>query len=91
MRVLFTLALKDLRVLSRDRMALFWALGFPVLFAMFFGSIMKAGAELETPSVPVVLVVDPTAPTPERIVLLARALTDTGLRVTTAPRAQAAR
>lgn len=91
MRLLLTLALKDLRVLTRDRMALFWALGFPVLFALFFGSIMKAGAELETPAVPVVLVVEPSAPIPEHIALLGRALADAGLSVTTKSRAQAER
>lgn len=31
------LALKDLRLLLRDPAALFWAFGFPVLFALFFG------------------------------------------------------
>ena len=83
MRILLTLALKDLRVLTRDRMALFWALGFPVLFALFFGSIMKAGAELETPAVPVVLVADPSVAMPDHIARLAQALADAGLRVTT--------
>jgi ABC-2 type transport system permease protein len=44
MRAAFILALKDLRLLSRDPVALFWVLGFPVLFATFFGSVMEAGA-----------------------------------------------
>ena len=42
------IASKDLQLLARDRMALFWVLGFPLLFAAFFGSIMKAGAEADT-------------------------------------------
>jgi ABC-2 type transport system permease protein len=90
MGVLATLALKDLRVLVRDRMALFWALGFPVLFALFFGSIMKAGSELDAPDVRAALVV-PSSGAPEHIVLLGHALRDAGLRVTTLTRAQAER
>lgn len=31
------MALKDLRLLGRDPAALFWAFGFPILFALFFG------------------------------------------------------
>lgn len=94
MRALLTLALKDLRMLGRDRMALFWALGFPVAFALFFGSIMKAGAELDTPVVPLVLVRGPEVEgvgSPEHLALLERALRDAGLRVRTAARADAER
>lgn len=36
------LALKDLRILSRDRMGFFWMLGFPLAIALFFG-LMFAG------------------------------------------------
>lgn len=50
------IALKDLRVLSRDRMALFWVLGFPILFAAFFGSVMRAGLEGERAPMRVVVV-----------------------------------
>lgn len=90
MRALLTLALKDLRVLSRDRMALFWALGFPVLFALFFGSIMKAGAELDTPSVRVALVSEgPTAP--DYLVRLEEALRAAGLSVSRHDRQDAER
>jgi ABC-2 type transport system permease protein len=80
MRTLLTLALKDLRVLVRDRMALFWALGFPVLFALFFGSIMKAGAELDAPSVSVALVSESATP-PDYLVRLELAMREAGLRV----------
>lgn len=34
-----TIALKDLRLFWRDRMALFWSLAFPLMFGLFFGSI----------------------------------------------------
>jgi ABC-2 type transport system permease protein len=36
-----TLALKDLRILVRDKFGLFWILVFPILFALFFGAIMS--------------------------------------------------
>jgi ABC-2 type transport system permease protein len=39
MRAVLAIAGKDLRVLARDGLALFWAFGFPLLFAVFFGLI----------------------------------------------------
>jgi ABC-2 type transport system permease protein len=77
-RALWTIAVKDLRVLARDRMALFWALGFPVVFALFFGSIMKVGADAERSAVPVVLVAGAGNP---RVPETARALRAAGLEV----------
>jgi len=41
------MAVKDLRLLARDRVALFWAFGFPVLFALFFGAVMRGGVDEE--------------------------------------------
>jgi ABC-2 type transport system permease protein len=41
-RFALLIALKDLRILLRDPMALFWVLGFPVLFALFFGAILDS-------------------------------------------------
>jgi ABC-2 type transport system permease protein len=43
MNAVLTLALKDLRLLTRDWFGLFWILAFPLLFALFFGSIMGGG------------------------------------------------
>jgi ABC-2 type transport system permease protein len=37
------LAIKDLRILSRDRFGMFWVLGFPILFALFFGAVFSSG------------------------------------------------
>jgi ABC-2 type transport system permease protein len=39
MNALWTLARKDLLLLARDRMSMFWMLGFPLIFAALFGSI----------------------------------------------------
>jgi ABC-2 type transport system permease protein len=43
MRGAWTIAMKDLRLLARDRMALFWALGFPLGMALFVGVIAGGG------------------------------------------------
>jgi ABC-2 type transport system permease protein len=42
-----SLALKDLKILSRDRLSLFWTLGFPLLIAIFFGSVFGGGGSGE--------------------------------------------
>ena len=39
MHAVITMALKDLRLLVRDRFGLFWILVFPLLYALFFGAI----------------------------------------------------
>lgn len=39
MRAIILLAIKDLRLLWRDRFGLFWVLAFPFLMALFFGAI----------------------------------------------------
>lgn len=39
MGAIFHLAMKDLRVLVRDKAGLFWVAAFPLLMALFFGSI----------------------------------------------------
>ena len=40
MQAVWHLACKDLLILSRDKMGLFFILGFPVLMGLFFGNIM---------------------------------------------------
>jgi len=41
MERIFTLAGKDLRLLWREKSALFWVIAFPLLIALFFGSIFS--------------------------------------------------
>lgn len=45
MSAILTLALKDLRLLARDKPALFFTVGFPVIFAVFFGTIFAGGGD----------------------------------------------
>ena len=73
-----TIAWKDLRLLLRDRVALFWVVGFPLVFALFFGSVMKAGVDSETIPMSVVLVDESTS---AMIDPLAASLEHAGLRV----------
>ncbi|MCG3136611.1 MAG: hypothetical protein HJJLKODD_00446 [Phycisphaerae bacterium] len=39
----WTIAIKDLRLLWRDKLGLFWVLGFPLLMALLFGAIFSGG------------------------------------------------
>jgi ABC-2 type transport system permease protein len=45
MRHAWLIALKDLRLLLRDKVALFWVLGFPLVFAVFFGAVLSAALD----------------------------------------------
>ncbi len=56
MQGLLTLALKDLRLLLRDRAGLFWILFFPLLMAIFFGSIFGGGGDGGANALPIALV-----------------------------------
>lgn len=43
MGAIWTIAKKDLALLWRDRAGLFWVIGFPLIMALFFGSIFSSG------------------------------------------------
>ncbi len=45
MNAVWTIAMKDLKLLLRNRAAFFWVLGFPILIALFFGSISGGGGK----------------------------------------------
>lgn len=85
MSSLLTLALKDLRLLTRRRSDLFFTLVWPLIAAVFFGSVMFGGAGSATIRI---AVVDEDGTDTSRE--LVRKLTATkGLEVETAARAQA--
>jgi len=58
MYAIWTLAMKDLRLLVRDRISLFWVLGFPLLLALFFGSIFGGSGDGGRSAISVVVVDD---------------------------------
>ena len=86
------IAAKDLSLLWRDRVALFWVVGFPIVFALFFGSVMKTGSESGTPPMTVVVIDEtPSAEVPPVFDRqhLASFLEGAGVHVSRAPEATA--
>jgi ABC-2 type transport system permease protein len=67
MNTLWTLARKDLLLLWRDRVSLFWMLGMPLVFALFFGSVFGGGG--------------PGKSNPLRVAVIAENLSDAGRRL----------
>lgn len=56
MRAALFIALKDLKLLSRDRFGCFWIFGFPLLFALFFGAVFGGSGRGEQTALPIALV-----------------------------------
>ncbi len=56
MRVVLTMAIKDLKLLLRDKTAFFFAFFFPLVYATFFGSIFSGGGGDGSNSMSVLLV-----------------------------------
>ncbi len=54
MGAIWTIARKDLALLWRDRAGLFWVIGFPLIMALFFGSIFSSGSSPGNVSVGIV-------------------------------------
>ena len=86
-RAVLALAGKDLRLLSRNRATLFFALAWPVLMALFFGYVFGGGGEKGR--IPVVVADEDR--TAESARLVERLTSTAGLEVTTAPREEATR
>ena len=61
MRVWFTLAKKDLLLLGRDRLGLFFILIFPLLFALFFGAIFAGDGERNSSALKIAIVNEATS------------------------------
>lgn len=59
MSAVWTLAVKDLRLLARDRMAVFWVIGFPLIMAFLFGAMFGGGGgegDAAASAIPIALV-----------------------------------
>ncbi len=54
MNAIIQLALKDLLLLSRDKAAMFWVLLFPLIMALFFGSIFSGGGKTAAMNIAVI-------------------------------------
>ncbi len=66
MNRILAIALKDIKLLIRDRAGLFWVLGMPVLMALFFGSIF--GSEGPSAKIPIVIVDEDRSPASQAFV-----------------------
>lgn len=51
MRLILTMAMKDLKLLLRDRMAFFFTFFFPLVYAVFFGTIFSGGGSTRALSI----------------------------------------
>ncbi len=87
LRAISALAGKDLRLISRNRATLFFALGWPILMALFFGYVFGGGGEKGR--IPVV-VVDEDG-TSESAGLVSRLQAEGSLEISSAPREEATR
>jgi ABC-2 type transport system permease protein len=87
LRAVLALARKDLRLLSRNRAALFFALVWPVMIALFFGLVFGGGGEKGR--IPVAAVDEDGTPASAR--LLERLRASGGLEVEALPRGEAER
>ncbi len=56
MRTLFSIAIKDIRLLLRDKMAAFFVLGLPLLMGLFFGLMMNSSSSGRSAKMKVALV-----------------------------------
>ena len=86
-RAVLALAGKDLRLLSRNRATLFFALAWPVLMALFFGYVFGGGGEKGR--IPVVVVDEDR--TAESARLVERLIATAGLQISTASHEEATR
>lgn len=86
-RAILALTAKDLRLLSRNRATLFFALGWPILMALFFGYVFGGGGEKGR--IPVVVVDEDR--TPESARLIERLGATDGLQLSPAGREEATR
>jgi len=87
LRAVLALTGKDLRLLSRNRGTLFFALGWPILMALFFGYVFGGGGEKGR--IPVAFV--DLDRTPESAGLLARLQAEDSLQVSTSDGEEATR
>ncbi len=63
MGAMFHLAIKDLKLLWRDKVGFFWVLGFPLLIALFFGSIYSGAGSATARSMKIAVITDNMNPT----------------------------
>lgn len=73
MRAIFNIAVKDLRILFRDKTGAFFIVGFPILMGLFFGLIMGDVASGERGTMKIAIVDQDQSETAARFIELLRA------------------
>jgi len=68
MRTVLTMAMKDLRLMSRDWLGMFFIIGFPIAMGIFFGTIMGSMGGGDSVSLSVAIVDEDNSPMSERFV-----------------------
>jgi ABC-2 type transport system permease protein len=68
MRTILTMAVKDLRLMSRDWLGMFFIIGFPIAMAIFFGTIMSSMGGGENTSLGVAVVDEDQSPMSKQFV-----------------------
>ncbi|MCH8967221.1 MAG: ABC transporter permease, partial [Planctomycetes bacterium] len=56
MNEIFALAIKDLRLMARDRVGMIFAFGLPLIYASFFGTIFSGEGSAGTSSIKIAVV-----------------------------------
>ena len=68
MRSILTMAVKDLRLMSRDWLGMFFIIGFPIAMGIFFGSVMGSMAGDNSAPLSVAIVDEDRSPMSEKFV-----------------------
>jgi linearmycin/streptolysin S transport system permease protein len=87
MNIITTLAFKDLCLLARDRMGLFWILVFPLLNALFFGTVLGGMGSKGAGALPIAVVEEESSPPAQKFI--ERLEKSASLRVERLPLAEA--
>jgi ABC-2 type transport system permease protein len=68
MRAILTMALKDLRLMSRDWLGMFFIIGFPIAMSIFFGTVMGSMGGDDSPPLRVAVVDEDDSPASKQFV-----------------------
>jgi linearmycin/streptolysin S transport system permease protein len=68
MRAILTMALKDLRLMSRDWLGMFFIIGFPIAMSIFFGTVMGSMGGDDSPPLRVAVVDEDESPASNQFV-----------------------
>jgi ABC-2 type transport system permease protein len=68
MRAVLNMAAKDLRLISRDWLGMFFIIGFPIAMSIFFGTVMGSMGGVENASIEIAVVDDDQSPMSQRFI-----------------------